>query len=322
MPRYLFMRVVHNDNAWKSPSPGRLRFTGDGKYLEKTGFGHEDWNFADDVCSDGNVNGYLYYRPRKREGAFNILFASYDKWDGWTLAGYYKNARFVEDGGNLPAAVIKRRAVEVKALEADASLGRRYRGKSVAQIAILLKGDQEAYRWHAAPKNVRAFQSPIKVPKSMTLGFGKYFTRPKELTEKQWVSFLALNGKSVSQVPKDDYRDGGETEFPEGRKIERKHTSRERNRKLVEAAKARFKAEHGRLFCEACEFDFQESYGRAGINFIEAHHTIPVSKLKSGAVTKLSDVALVCSNCHRILHHRRPWLSILELKRIVRQMRT
>jgi hypothetical protein len=152
LPRYLFQRVVHNDYAWKAPSPGRLRFTGDGDYLEKTGFAHEDWNFAADVCPDGTVHGYMYYWPKDPEGTFNILFASYDKWDGWALAGYYKGAQFVEDGGNLPTAVLKRRAAEVKALEADASLGRRYRGKSVTQIAKLLRADQQAYPGQAGSR--------------------------------------------------------------------------------------------------------------------------------------------------------------------------
>jgi serine/threonine protein kinase len=58
----------------------------------------------------------------------------------------------------------------------------------------------------------------------------------------------------------------------------------------------------GRLACEACGFDFAQVYGKLGEGFIECHHTKPVSKLRKGDKTKLSDLALVCANCHRMLH--------------------
>ena len=105
-------------------------------------------------------------------------------------------------------------------------------------------------------------------------------------------------------------------EFPEGRIVERKHKSRERNSKVVQVAKANFKSKHGRFFCEICDFDFQENYGDLGADFIEAHHTIPVSEMKEGHTTRPEEIAIVCSNCHRMLHKRRPWLSMKELKKI------
>ncbi len=43
-----------------------------------------------------------------------------------------------------------------------------------------------------------------------------------------------------------------------------------------------------------------------GSDFIEGHHTVPISELKGEVKTKVKDVALVCSNCHRMLHRRRP----------------
>jgi putative restriction endonuclease len=85
-------------------------------------------------------------------------------------------------------------------------------------------------------------------------------------------------------------------------------------------AKALFKTKHGRLFCEACKFDFEKKYGSIGNGFIEVHHTIPVSELKRGAKTRIADLALVCSNCHRILHRRRPWLTIPALHKLLKQV--
>ncbi|MEI4623927.1 HNH endonuclease [Bacillus cereus] len=47
---------------------------------------------------------------------------------------------------------------------------------------------------------------------------------------------------------------------------------------------------------------------------MEGHHTKPISEKNKNEVTKVEDTVLVCSNCHRMLHHKRPWLSANQLK--------
>lgn len=106
-------------------------------------------------------------------------------------------------------------------------------------------------------------------------------------------------------------------EAPEGRLLSRLHRFRERNRKLVERRKAKTLQRVGHLSCEVCEFDFQQRYGDRGKGFIEAHHTKPIETLTDGSKTKLEDLALVCSNCHRMIHATRPWLTIDELKAVL-----
>nr|WP_257145970.1 HNH endonuclease [Bacillus thuringiensis] len=87
---------------------------------------------------------------------------------------------------------------------------------------------------------------------------------------------------------------------------------------VIRRAKEHFKQQHGgKLFCEICGFDFHKTYGELGKDFIKGHHIIPVSQLKEGEKTRLEDIIMVCSNCHRMLHRRRPWLSIAELKLIL-----
>jgi len=34
--------------------------------------------------------------------------------------------------------------------------------------------------------------------------------------------------------------------------------------------------------------------------------------------TKPEDIVMVCSNCHKMLHRRRPWLKIDELKNLIK----
>jgi len=101
--------------------------------------------------------------------------------------------------------------------------------------------------------------------------------------------------------------------FPEGRMVYRMHRSRERNRNLVKRVKERAKHREGKLSCVACGFNFADTYGPLGADYIECHHTQPLSEMGEDSATRLEDMALVCSNCHRMLHRKRPWLSLDEL---------
>lgn len=106
-------------------------------------------------------------------------------------------------------------------------------------------------------------------------------------------------------------------EASEGRILTRLHRYRERDRSIIKRKKDSVHKAHGRLFCEACSFDFLETYGERGAGFIECHHTKPISEMSPGAKTKLADLALLCANCHRIVHVRSPWLTIDQLKAIL-----
>ncbi|TXE14896.1 HNH endonuclease [Psychroserpens burtonensis] len=151
---------------------------------------------------------------------------------------------------------------------------------------------------------------------------------PNEKLEKRYLSYLNdLGIKTENRIHKfwqlelkDDFssNENSDEEFPEGKIVERKHKRRERNSKVVKLAKTQFKNTHGKLFCEVCKLDFEEKYGELGTDFIEAHHTIPVSEMKAEHKTKIEDFAMLCANCHRMVHKKRPWLNINELKEILK----
>jgi HNH endonuclease len=318
--RYLFQRVVHNENRWTRPSPGRLRSKTDGGYVQNTGFAHEDWNFRKDICDDGYVHGYMYFPPKDPDGLFNILFATYDPGEGWALAGFYDRASFNSSGTRFPPTVLRRRARELKELDSVNSLGRRYSGLSLAAITDRLRLDAIDYRWRVRAANLHPMQVSLRLRSRLVdPRWGKYFTRPTEISKDRYDAIVSYAKKYADRVPEEDYAGGGETEFPEGRKYQVMHFARERNQKLVGKAKARFRTRHGRLFCEACKFDFEEVYGSVGTDFIEVHHKKPVSELKPGARTTLDELALVCSNCHRMLHRRRPWMTIAALRKMLKE---
>lgn len=115
----------------------------------------------------------------------------------------------------------------------------------------------------------------------------------------------------------DDGMAGEDEEFPEGRIIERLHRQRERNSAAVRKLKHQAQ-ERGELRCEACGFDFAAQYGEPGVGFIECHHLAPLASYGPEQRTRLADLALVCANCHRMLHRRRPWLGRAELGALTR----
>ena len=109
----------------------------------------------------------------------------------------------------------------------------------------------------------------------------------------------------------------GESGFPEGTVVYGQHRYLERDSKITKKAKAKRLADTDKLECEVCSLDFVKMYGELGRGFIEAHHTMPVSLLAGEVRTKIADLALVCSNCHRMLHRGTKLLTVNQLKNIV-----
>jgi len=130
--------------------------------------------------------------------------------------------------------------------------------------------------------------------------------------------FLELFALAISRQKADTLdpvRPPSREGFPEGKLKERLHRARERNPELIRQAKQlALERNEGNLKCVCCAFDFEKTYGVAGKGFIEGHHTKPISTLhEDGELSKVEDIALVCANCHRMLHRRRPWLELARL---------
>lgn len=94
------------------------------------------------------------------------------------------------------------------------------------------------------------------------------------------------------------------------RSYERKSGNR---RKKVDSIKKRGQP----IVCECCGFDFEKTYGERGRDFIEVHHAVPVSELAAGQKLRISDLRLLCSNCHRMVHRYQPWLSVEEVQALI-----
>ncbi|WP_395616694.1 HNH endonuclease [Aquirufa sp.] len=118
---------------------------------------------------------------------------------------------------------------------------------------------------------------------------------------------------NVSSIESDDI----EENVREGKVLYKMHKVRERDRKIIAKKKAKVFSEKGKLECECCGFDFEKTYGELGKGFIECHHIIPLNKFSDSKETKLEDLALVCSNCHRMLHNRISEVSVSDLRQLL-----
>jgi len=105
-----------------------------------------------------------------------------------------------------------------------------------------------------------------------------------------------------------------EESYKEGKLCSVLVNKHERNPK-IRAAAVRI---HGTI-CQTCGFSFAEIYGTHGETFIEVHHLYPVSEYKNEVdISPSKDMAVLCSNCHRMIHRNpeKP-LSLEELRQII-----
>jgi 5-methylcytosine-specific restriction protein A len=135
-----------------------------------------------------------------------------------------------------------------------------------------------------------------------------------ELLWRDWLLQCGRNGGRSSLIYPGELPDSGEG-IQEGEERLVQHKIKERSSALVEQKKQEARRQRQCLACEVCDFDFEVVFGSHGENFIECHHIEPLAGRRQSQITKLSDLALVCSNCHRMLH-RNGTMTPQELKRL------
>jgi len=309
---YSVQRIIVNSYGWTKPSPGRLGPIGEGDYVRRNGFGHEDWNFNLDLAIREYIYGYAYYEPApyKARDQFQIAFVTYAN-HGWHLIGFYLDAEFVSDGAPADKSVLRIKARNLLSLKSANSLGKPWISLGMTGIVRQLQDEAQWLHWKVHVKNAIPLPQPVAIPKRLFSSSNYRITRPTEVKASTFYALRSLADRAALSAEDDDG-------FPEGREVLLRHKARERNPAVVHAAKTKFLQEHGKFTCQACGFDFEVVYGAVGRGFIEAHHTKPVSELEAGAKTKVVDIALVCSNCHRMLHRRRPWIAMSDLTALLK----
>lgn len=311
---WIVQRIIVNKYGWTRPAPDRLGPIGEGTYVQENGFGLEDWNFNLQLAQHEYVYGYAYYNPSasKADGQFQIAFVTYVG-QKWRLVGFYLDAEYCAEGGPKSRTLLNAKRRDLLALKSANSLGRPWARLNPAQLIDKLKDEAEFLHWKVHVKNVIALSQPVVIPKRLFPSTNYHMTRPTGVSAAMFKSLRSLGSRAA--LPEEDDEIG----FPEGREYYLQHRARERNPNVVRAAKAKFLQDHGRYVCQCCRFNFEDVYGKIGRGFIEAHHITPVRDLQPGSMTKVADIALVCSNCHRMLHRRRPWITMSDLETLIGQ---
>jgi 5-methylcytosine-specific restriction protein A len=270
-------------------------------------------SIGSEVCNFSDVNGTMYGFVNSK-GKINIdkLGANNnDSIDGvtvvWTagppnggtvIVGWYKNATVYRELKEFKKELKKFKKTPKLQLE-NRVIG--YRVTADAASATVLPVDEREF---VIPRNVKG-------------GMGRsniwYADKPEVLELVQRVQEM-ISGGNVPRIPDID-RDLSGTE---GNQNLVTHLRRERNAALVKAKKTTTLKATGKLCCEACGFDFVLVYGDIGKDFCEVHHLTRLADATTPVKTELKDLAVLCSNCHRIIHRKDPMLSVVELNERVK----
>jgi 5-methylcytosine-specific restriction protein A len=102
----------------------------------------------------------------------------------------------------------------------------------------------------------------------------------------------------------------------EGRRQLVSHYDIERDKNIIEDKKNAVRKATGSLACEVCNFDFRV-YRGLGEGFCEVHHLRPLSEVTSTVETSLDDLAIVCANCHRMIHRNGQARSLASVRALI-----
>ena len=72
--------------------------------------------------------------------------------------------------------------------------------------------------------------------------------------------------------------------------------------------------------CKGCEKDMADVYGEVTRGLIDAHHLTPLSSLEEGEIANfdpVKDFAVLCPNCHRVIHRMDDASDIAALRQLV-----
>jgi len=126
-----------------------------------------------------------------------------------------------------------------------------------------------------------------------------------------WNDIVPLTGRVETNLLDVDYS------VIEGKPRLVSHLRRERDPKIIAKKKEQTLRTKGKLECEICSFDFTSVYGnKLGYSFCEVHHRLPLATKTKERKTTLADLAIVCSNCHRMIHRTDPMKSIEDFRKM------
>jgi 5-methylcytosine-specific restriction enzyme A len=142
--------------------------------------------------------------------------------------------------------------------------------------------------------------------------------RPNVAEELETLWFNFLNDKDIfpdSFVQSQDMIDKSDISLTEGALVQVTSNKYERNPHARKICINHFGAK-----CSVCGFDFSETYGSIGKDYIHVHHLNPISEIgKEYKLNPTKDLRPVCPNCHAMIHKTKPAMELDELKRLIKK---
>lgn len=117
-----------------------------------------------------------------------------------------------------------------------------------------------------------------------------------------------INNKAIENIKDEEvqFTEFENIEIIEGGKLDKYINQNKRNKRAREMKFKNFESLNGDLYCEVCKEDEK--------CVLEVHHdSIPICDMNEEHITKLSDLRILCANCHRKAHFYQ--LNVSELKR-------
>ena len=196
----------------------------------------------------------------------------------------------------------------------------------VQELSQLLR----AFPYHSQAARQESFRNPdgvaFKLQNLRQLATGKGLGNVSKMDGEVWGEFggdvertkqyAKLIRAGIEVVESENHVTDEDEEFIEGKVVTETHKRRERNPNIRKKLLAKL-AETDSVNCEICGIKATHPIREA---VFEAHHIIPLSE-STGKPTMLKDMALLCANCHKMVHKviavEKQWLSMDEVKNFV-----
>lgn len=207
----------------------------------------------------------------------------------------------------------------------------------VQRLSTILR----AFPYHAEAARKDTFRNPdgvaFKLHNLRSVATGKGFANTSKTDREIWQSFgsnpervmelAALIEASVNLQEVEGFSSVADDaeEFFEGRILTLMHKRRERHAGVRKALLASHRRKNGLLCCDLCGVRSAAQGTIFEDAIFEAHHLLPLGLASTERKTRLGDMALVCGNCHRLIHrliaHHKRWLDLPECRGILQGWR-
>ncbi len=285
---------------------------GNMNWIEKDEGCSEQWNFMHGP--DGYIRGFVMLQRKNKDGNYTGTI-------NITKLGSKPNDKFIEgvkviffannpnDKKNYVVGWYDNATVYRTWTRGDNSNSYRKVSGQNEFFSFLVKKDN-AFLFDPDERNIfipSASSKNIGYPGQSNVFYGK--TNPKFIDTIIKQLDLAWSNRN------DELFSEPEMEFLtlEGKLLLKKHIQKERSSTLIK----KFKATLENYNCSVCGFNFEKKYGLIGENYIEAHHIKPIMDIKENEEVSIKDLISVCSNCHRMLHKKKPPYTLNEIKRML-----